>query len=94
MLGKVKRIHWFDIVLLVLLAAFVAIIWFRIDGALNYQWRWHLIPNYILRFNEEEGRWVANLLLQGLITTLRISLYASVLALILGVVLGLSLIHI
>ena len=68
----------------------VGIIWYRIEGTLNYQWRWHLIPNYILRFNEDEGRWVANLLLQGVITTLRISLYASVLALVLGVILGIA----
>ena len=90
MLEKIKRLHWFDIVLLVLLAAVALIIWSRIEGVLNYQWRWHLIPNYIVRFNEEEGRWVANLLLQGVITTLRISIYASVLALILGLILGIS----
>lgn len=90
MLGKLKRLHWFDIVLLVLLAAIAAIVWFRIEGTLNYQWRWHLIPNYILRFNEEEERWVANLLLQGVITTIRISLYASVLALVLGLILGIA----
>lgn len=90
MLRKLKRLHWFDIVLLILLTLVVGIIWYRIEGTLNYQWRWHLIPNYILRFNEDEGRWVANLLLQGVITTIRISLYASVLALVLGVILGIA----
>ena len=90
MLSKLKRLHWLDVVLLILLTLVVSIIWYRIEGTLNYQWRWHLIPNYILRFNEDEGRWVANLLLQGVITTIRISLYASVLALVLGVILGIA----
>lgn len=88
--GKLKRLHWFDYVLLAGLIAFAFIIWYRIEGTLNYTWRWHIIPNYILRFDEEDGRWVANLLLQGVITTIRISIYASVIALVLGVILGIA----
>lgn len=90
MLGRIKRLHWVDWVLLILLVALAVLIWYRIDGALNYKWRWNIIPNYIIRFDEEEQRWVANLLLQGLITTLRVSLYASLLALVLGVMLGVA----
>ncbi len=89
-LAKLKRLHWFDYVLLVGLVAVVVLIWYRIEGSLNYTWRWHIIPNYILRFDEDEGRWVANLLLQGVITTIRISIYASILALVLGVILGIA----
>lgn len=90
MLAKFKRLHWFDYVLLAVLVAVAVLIWYRIEGTLNYTWRWHIIPNYILRFDEDEGRWVANLLLQGVITTLRISIYASVIALVLGVILGIA----
>ncbi|MFK7859407.1 MAG: amino acid ABC transporter permease [Granulosicoccus sp.] len=90
MLTKLKKLHWFDFALLIVLFALAWIIWYRIDGTLNYTWRWDIIPNYIVRFNEEEGRWVANLLLQGVITTLRVSIYASVLALVLGVILGVA----
>ncbi|MDI3335734.1 amino acid ABC transporter permease [Defluviimonas aestuarii] len=79
-----------DWLILAVLAGFFAVIWFRISGTLNYKWQWDRIPNYILRWDEEDGRWVANLLLQGLITTIRISIYASVLALILGTILGIA----
>jgi len=85
-----KKIHWLDIVLLVVLTAFVGYVWYRIDGALNYKWRWELIPNYIIRWNPDKQAWVANLLLQGVITTIRVSIYASILALILGVILGIA----
>lgn len=86
----VKRLHWLDLVILTVLVAFFAFIWYRIDGSLNYRWRWEIIPNYILRFDEDEQRWVANVLLQGVITTIRVSIYASVLALLLGTLLGIA----
>lgn len=87
---KTRRLHWIDWLILALLAGVVAVIWWRISGTLNYRWQWERIPNYILRWDAEDGRWVANLLLQGLVTTIRISIYASVLALILGTVLGIA----
>ncbi len=85
-----KRFHWLDVLIILVLVIFAAVVWYRIDGALNYKWRWEIIPNYILRWNEDSQSWVANVLLQGLITTLRVSLYASVLALILGTILGIA----
>ncbi len=85
-----KRLHWVDVLIVVILAVFVAVIWFRIEGSLNYKWRWEIIPNYILRWNEELQRWVPNILLQGVITTLRVSLYAGILAIILGTILGIA----
>ncbi|MFK7992875.1 MAG: amino acid ABC transporter permease [Granulosicoccus sp.] len=90
MLTKLKKLHWLDFVLLIGVFALAVIVWYRIEGTLNYKWRWDIIPNYIIRFDEEKGRWVANLLLQGVITTIRVSIYASVLALLLGVILGIA----
>ena len=85
-----KKLHWFDLVLIILLAGFFSYIWFQIEGKLKYNWRWEVIPYYMFRFDEEKGRWVANILIQGLITTIRISIYASVLAVVLGTILGLA----
>lgn len=87
---KLQRLHWLDFVILGVLAAFVFFVWYRIEGTLNYRWNWGIIPNYILRYDAEDGRWVANLLLQGLITTIRVSIYASLLAVILGTILGIA----
>ncbi|MBX2826076.1 MAG: amino acid ABC transporter permease [Gammaproteobacteria bacterium] len=85
-----KKFHWLDFVLLLLVAAFVGYVWYRIDGTLNYKWRWEIIPNYIVRWHTEKEAWVANLLLQGVITTIRVSIYASILALLFGVILGIA----
>jgi polar amino acid transport system permease protein len=84
---KLQRLDWLILTLLAGIAGFVVL---RIEGALIYDWRWELIPNYILRYREDRGEWFANLLLQGLFATIRISLYASVLAVILGTILGVA----
>lgn len=85
-----RRLHWLDYLLVVLLLAATVTITARIGGALNYDWRWENIPNYLFRYKESEDRWVANLIVQGLIATIRISIYSGILALILGVGLGIA----
>ncbi|MGB3179458.1 MAG: amino acid ABC transporter permease [Albidovulum sp.] len=79
-----------DFLILAVLIAFFGYIWYTIEGQLNYKWRWELIPNYILRYHTGREEWFANLLLQGLAATIRISIYASVLAVILGTILGVA----
>lgn len=90
MIGFLQKFKWPDWVILAVLVAFFGYIWLTIEGTLNYTWRWHLIPNYILGWHTTREEYFANLLLQGLIATIRISIYASVLALILGTILGVA----
>jgi len=85
-----EKLHWLDFVVLGVLVAFFGYIWLQIEGSLNYKWRWELIPNYIVRYHTGREEWFANLLLQGLITTVRVSIYASILALLLGTTLGIA----
>jgi polar amino acid transport system permease protein len=56
---------------------------YRVQTVLNYRWSWSQIPNYLIRYDPDRG-WVANLLLQGLFTTLRLSLWSMILAAIFG----------
>lgn len=86
----IKRLHWMDVVILAVVITLATVITMRIGGALNYDWRWEKIPNYLYRYKESEDRWVANLLVQGLYATIRISIYSGILALILGVILGIA----
>ena len=86
----IQKLRWLDWLILVVLTGVVTYVGFRIEGALNYNWRWNLIPDYIVRYREDRNEWFANLLLQGLFATIRISIYASVLALIFGTLLGIA----
>ncbi|MFT4707540.1 MAG: polar amino acid transport system permease protein [Ascidiaceihabitans sp.] len=86
----IHNLRWLDWLILVVLTGIISYVGFRIEGALNYDWRWELIPDYIVRYREDREEWFANLLLQGLFATIRISIYASVLALVLGTLLGVA----
>lgn len=90
MLNKLRNLHWLDYLVLAVVVGFFGYIWWQIEGSLNYKWRWHLIPNYIVRFHTGREEWFANVLLQGLVATIRISIYASILAVILGTILGVA----
>lgn len=65
-------------------AGFAGFVVFRVQTVLNYHWSWGFIPNTILRYDADRG-WVANLLLQGLLTTLRLSAWSMLLACVFGV---------
>ena len=56
----------------------------------QYKWNWQVIPQYLLRFDEPSQRWVPGLILQGVFVTLRLSVWATVLALIIGTGMGLA----
>ncbi|MEP1930217.1 MAG: amino acid ABC transporter permease, partial [Roseibium sp.] len=85
-----QKLKWPDYLILAVLAAFFSYIWFTIEGTLNYAWRWHLIPNSVVGWHTTREEYFANILLQGLTATIRISIYASILALIFGTILGIA----
>ena len=80
---KKKRFTWLDGVLLILIAAAAGYLAYRIKTRLDYTWKWSVIRTYLFRRNDA-GRIVPNLLIEGLLTTLRLSLWSSVLAVVIG----------
>ncbi len=78
-----------DAVILTALAGMIGYIIFKAATGLNYHWKWEIIPQYLLRFDESSQSWRLGLLTQGLITTLRLSLWSTLLAVIVGIVIGL-----
>ncbi len=87
---RLKKLHWADWLILAVLALFFGFIWFQIEGALKYKWRWEIIPQFIFRFDEEKGRWALGILMEGILGTIRISVLAGILALIFGTILGMA----
>ena len=82
------RLGWIDYAIFAVLIAAIAYVYYRVDTVLEYRWEWSIIPNYLYRWDEEQQQWVANLLMQGLYTTIRLALWGIVLAAIIGVVFG------
>lgn len=82
------RIKSLDVVILLLIAAAAVYVVHRIRTGLHYQWNWAVIGQYLFYFDESTRRWVPNLLMQGLFTTIRLSIWGTLLATLIGAVLG------
>lgn len=83
------RLSWLDAALGLLLMLLVLFVVQRITRELHYHWNWGAIPQFILRYDALQERWVSGMLLQGLLNTLRLSIWAVVIATLIGLVMGL-----
>jgi polar amino acid transport system permease protein len=83
------RLRALDVVVFVVLAALLAFIFYRVNSVLQYKWDWGRIWPFLFRWDEEHQTWVANLLVQGFLTTIRLALWGIILSAIIGFVLGL-----
>ncbi|MCP4110208.1 MAG: amino acid ABC transporter permease [Desulfobacteraceae bacterium] len=83
-----KRIHALDIILGLIILGIIVFIVNRITADTDYKWDWGAIPQYLFRYDAEAGKWVPNLLMQGFFTTLRLSIWATLLATLIGTAMG------
>ncbi len=74
---------WLDAALLGLIAILLALVAWRVQAVLNYRWNWAPIPNFLVRWDADRG-WVANLLVQGLLNTIRLAVWGMLLAAAIG----------
>ncbi len=85
---KQLQLNWIDLAVFAVFIAALAYTAYRVDSVLKYEWDWSGIWNYLYRWDEEQQRWAANLLMQGLYTTLRLALWGIGLAAVIGAVFG------
>lgn len=90
MLSRRRPVQPLDALLLALLLGAVGWMVYRITVHLDYNWNWSVLPQFLFRYDRETDRWVANYLIHGLLTTVRLSLWAGILALMLGLLLALA----
>jgi polar amino acid transport system permease protein len=83
-----RRFGALDAALILLALAAAGYAWFRVSDVLVYKWDWGFLPQVLFRRHPESGWWVPNVLIEGLFTTIRLSIWAMVLASMLGLVLG------
>jgi len=62
---------------------------YRANAQVSYQWNWSVLPQYLYRFDEASGKWLPGLITQGVFTTLRLSLWSTILAFVFGTGMGL-----
>ncbi|MFO7750685.1 MAG: amino acid ABC transporter permease [Desulfobacteraceae bacterium] len=83
-----RRFTAIDAVAVMVLLAAVFFFFFRMNKVLSYQWEWEIIPGYFMFRDAASGELKANILLQGFITTVKLSVWALVLGFVLGTLSG------
>ncbi|MHB9098905.1 MAG: ABC transporter permease subunit, partial [Syntrophales bacterium] len=84
-----KKTHFtpLDAVLITLILIAAAFLVYRVGVEMQYRWQWPVILQYLVR--RDAGHWAAGTLLMGFLMTVKLSLWATVLATLLGTVMGL-----
>ena len=85
----IKKIRFtlLDAVLIALILALVVYIVHRVGVEMRYRWQWPVILQYLAR--QDGGHWAAGTLMLGFLTTVKLSLWATVFATLLGTIMGL-----
>jgi polar amino acid transport system permease protein len=78
-----------DLILSIILLSAVLYAVYKINIGFSYKWNWGAIPQYFLRYDAEMNRWVPNMLLEGFFTTIRLSIWATIFATLIGAAMGL-----
>ncbi|MEW5815755.1 MAG: amino acid ABC transporter permease [Spirochaetota bacterium] len=89
MIARKAKLRFLDLLIICVCAGIAAYIIYRIKVRLSYNWNWQIIPRYLLRREPETNRLVANYLLLGLFTTIKLSIWSTILAVIIGTIMGL-----
>jgi polar amino acid transport system permease protein len=88
MISKTPRFRFVDVLIIALCITIGVYLYLRIKYSLEYKSHWSSIPYFLFRWNPETGRLVPNFLLVGLMTTIKLSIWATMLAAIMGFFMG------
>ncbi|MCJ2163733.1 MULTISPECIES: amino acid ABC transporter permease [unclassified Pseudodesulfovibrio] len=78
-----------DAAVLAALAGVLGFVFYKAATGLNYHWNWDIIPQFLLRYDEQTRSWRPGPLTLGLFATIRLSLWSGILAMILGLIISL-----
>ncbi len=86
---KKNRFTLLDFILLLFVFSGAGYIIFRMQSELHYNWDWSAAVSYVARYDAKRGSYVPGLLLSGLAVTFKLSVWSTILASIIGLVMGL-----
>jgi len=83
---KVKSLKFsiIDIAVIFLIVAALSIFFSRMNTVLEYNWKWDAIPDYFFFWDTKTGELKANILVQGFITTIKLSIWSTLIGFFLG----------
>ena len=88
MLNKTLKFTILDIAAIIFIVAAISIFFTRMSQVLEYNWEWEAIPPYFFYLDEASGKFRANIFVKGFITTIKLSVWATLLGFFLGTISG------
>lgn len=86
--NKTIGFSFIDIAVGISIITVVFLFFSRMNNVLDYQWEWDRIPSYFFFVETQTGELKANILVKGFITTVKLSIWSTAIALLLGTVSG------
>ncbi len=84
-----KRVKPIDFLIIGTVIAVIIYIVYRVENVLVYEWSWWRTLQFVASWDDETGSLVPNLLLKGLMMTLRLAFWGTIAAAVIGLVMGL-----
>ncbi len=88
-IAEVRRVTLLDLAIIGTLIVALVYVYYRVEHVLVYQWDWALVFQYVIRIDEVTGEIFPNLFLKGVAMTLRLAFWGTLIAAVIGIVMGL-----
>ena len=85
-----RRFGILDAVVLAFVAAALVYVVWRAQTVLRYNWNWAPVWGFVVRYDPARDAWLPNLILSGLWTTVRMSIWAAIFAALIGGAMGIA----
>src|SRR6185369_16887430 len=82
--------RWIDALIVLAVVGVIGYFVWRTHSVFQYHWNWNTIWPFVFRFDAQTGRWVPNLLVEGLLTTLRLAFWGILISGVIGTLMGLA----
>ncbi|MDX9800372.1 MAG: amino acid ABC transporter permease [Spirochaetia bacterium] len=85
---KKRHLTLLDFVLSAVILLLAVFVFYRIKIGLNYKWSWGVICQYLFRIDDATGRAVPGLIVKGFLITIKLAVWSTITAIIIGVFMG------
>ena len=77
-----------DVAVIIVVMAAIFLFFARMSQVLDYKWEWEAIPSYFFFTDAVTGKLKANILITGFFTTIKLSIWSTLIGFLLGIISG------
>jgi polar amino acid transport system permease protein len=77
-----------DMAVIIFIVAAISLFFLRMNQVLDYKWEWEVLPSYFFFWDDVTGDLKANILVKGFCTTIKLSIWSTMIGFFLGTLSG------